>query len=70
MAIAMAREGGIGIIHKNMNVTKQAMKVKRRKEEWLEEANSRIHSELKEIPLERFKREKIHLHPLNRLYPI
>jgi len=29
MAIAMAREGGIGIIHKNMNVTKQAMEVKR-----------------------------------------
>jgi transposase len=44
--------------------------LEKRKEEWLEEANSRIHSELKEIPLERFKREKIHLHPLNRLYPI
>ncbi|MGC8545489.1 MAG: IMP dehydrogenase [Athalassotoga sp.] len=29
MAITMAREGGIGIIHKNMSVSKQAMEVKR-----------------------------------------
>ncbi|MCL4408014.1 MAG: IS21 family transposase [Thermotogae bacterium] len=41
-----------------------------RKSEWLEEANRRVHSELKEIPLERFKMEKSHLHPLTKLYPI
>ncbi len=29
MAITMAREGGIGIIHKNMEISKQAMEVKR-----------------------------------------
>ncbi len=29
MAITMAREGGIGIIHKNMSISKQAMEVKR-----------------------------------------
>lgn len=29
MAIAMAREGGIGIIHKNIDIPKQAMEVKR-----------------------------------------
>lgn len=38
--------------------------------QWLDEANSRIHSELKEIPFERFEREKKYLNPLTRLYPI
>lgn len=38
--------------------------------QWLEEANSRVHSELKEIPFERFEREKKYLNPLTRLYPI
>jgi transposase len=38
--------------------------------QWLEQANSRIHSELKETPFERFEREKKYLNPLTRLYPI
>jgi len=38
--------------------------------QWLEEANGRLHSELKETPLERFERERKFLNPLNRLYPI
>ena len=29
MAIAMAREGGIGVLHKNMTIQQQAMKVRR-----------------------------------------
>lgn len=37
---------------------------------WLEEANGRLHSDLKERPLERFEREKEFLNPLKRLYPI
>jgi len=38
--------------------------------QWLEEANGRLHSELKETPLERFERERKFLNPLNRLYTI
>ena len=38
--------------------------------QWLEEANLRVHSELKEIPFERFERERKHLNLLTRLYPI
>ncbi len=29
MAIAMAREGGIGVLHKNMSAVQQAMKVRK-----------------------------------------
>ena len=29
MAIAMAREGGIGVLHKNMSIKKQALKVRK-----------------------------------------
>jgi IMP dehydrogenase len=29
MAIAMAREGGIGVLHKNMSIEDQALKVRR-----------------------------------------
>jgi hypothetical protein len=37
---------------------------------WLIEANQRLHSVLKELPLDRFKEEKLHLLPLTKLYPI
>jgi transposase len=38
--------------------------------QWLEDANNRLHSDLKERPIERFEREKKSLNPLKRLYPI
>jgi len=38
--------------------------------DWLAIANQRLHSELKETPLERFEREKDHLNKLSKLYPI
>lgn len=37
---------------------------------WLKEANSRLHSQLKETPVDRFKRERKHLNRLTRLYPV
>jgi len=37
---------------------------------WLEEANRRLHSELKEIPFERFKTEKKFLNKIERFYPL
>ena len=36
MAIAMAREGGIGILHKNMSIPRQVEEVDRKVERWLD----------------------------------
>jgi len=38
--------------------------------DWLVVANQRLHSYLKETPLERFEREKEYLNKLTRFYPL
>jgi transposase len=38
--------------------------------EWLVNANKRLHSQLKEIPSERFEKEKNFLHRIERFYPL